>query len=500
MAITPVEHSGPSRLWRAVAVVGAIVAGGVAFATSVPTAGALPPPVGATVVGIAGPDCPSPSPLSIQEVIDDAAPGATIFICAGTYGEQLTINKPLTLLGAQWGVDARSGRTNSAAETVFNVPAGAFVYTAGATTGTLDGFTMTGATGTAVSGIANNAAAYTFENNIITANATGLNFHTVGPGATMIRHNRFVANTGPNASDGSSIFVTNGFVAGMTVEENLFQGNVGPNAADINTPGAATPSTGIVIRNNTSDADQTFAVINNTSGTQILDNTIVKPDTVPAGSAILLFSANPGTVISGNTITGGNGTGIGDNAGSVPTGPVTVDGNTITGRTVGIRFSQDGATVTGNTVTNTATTGAAGTGVGIFMQDSSSGGTVSGNSVSGSAVLDCQDDSVGGGTAGTANTWTANIGATSSPTGLCQLPPPTTTTTTTTTAASTTTTSPGTTTTSTIVAGATTSMPSVVPGRGTLPATGGDSSMTLAWLALALVAVGAALTRVHRRE
>ena len=38
------------------------------------------------------------------------------------------INKPLTLLGAQHGVDARTGRTDPAAETVFDVPAGAIVY------------------------------------------------------------------------------------------------------------------------------------------------------------------------------------------------------------------------------------------------------------------------------------------------------------------------------------------------------------------------------------
>src|SRR4029077_16755228 len=103
-------------------------------------------------------------------------------------------------------------------------------------------------------------------------------FHTVGPGVTMIQGNRFVSNTGPNPSDGTSIFITNGFVAGMTVQNNLFENNTAPNAANITTPGVPdTPSTGILIQNNTSNADQTFAVINNTTGTQILNNTILDP-------------------------------------------------------------------------------------------------------------------------------------------------------------------------------------------------------------------------------
>ena len=81
----------------------------------------------------------------------------------------------------------------------------------------------------------------------------------------------------------------------MTVENNLFQGNVGSSAADINTPGS-TPllSSGITVSNNTSIDDDTFFVINDTTGTSVSNNTITHTNPSGAsGSAILLFDANP---------------------------------------------------------------------------------------------------------------------------------------------------------------------------------------------------------------
>ena len=52
---------------------------------------------------------------TIQDAVTNATAGDTILADAGTYSESVTINKSLTLEGAQHGVDARtrSGRNRS---------------------------------------------------------------------------------------------------------------------------------------------------------------------------------------------------------------------------------------------------------------------------------------------------------------------------------------------------------------------------------------------------
>ena len=336
---------------------------------------------------------------------------ATIYVCAGTYTQQLTINKPFTLLGAQFGVDARTGRTNPVAETVFDVPGGAIVYQTGAITGTLDGFTLQNADGTAVNGINNSTAqGYTIQNNIITGNGTGMNFHTAGPEVTLFSRNRFVENNklpGINANSGTSIFVTNGFVVGLTVENNLFQGNVGNEPAGINTAGAATPSSGITIQNNTSIDDDTFAVITNTTGTRVLNNTITHTNPAAAsGSGIIMFSANTGIVISGNTIDGGTGAGIADFDGSQPSGS-SDDREQHDQQPRRWRSTQPGRS-DGEWEHHLELDP-----VRHLDEAASGGGTITGNTMTSTIGVDCQDDSTGPRTAGTNNTWTANIGITS---------------------------------------------------------------------------------------
>src|SRR3954451_17312176 len=58
--------------------------------------------------GPAGANCAAPTFANIQDAVDAASPGDTIQVCAGNYTGGATINKQLSLVGAQAGVDARN--------------------------------------------------------------------------------------------------------------------------------------------------------------------------------------------------------------------------------------------------------------------------------------------------------------------------------------------------------------------------------------------------------
>jgi nitrous oxidase accessory protein NosD len=85
-------------------------------------------------------ECPTATYTTIQAAVIDADPGDTIQVCAGTYPEPapgpLTINKMLTLEGAQSGVDARSPR---GPESIITDPQGTGVT---ASSVVIDGFTV----------------------------------------------------------------------------------------------------------------------------------------------------------------------------------------------------------------------------------------------------------------------------------------------------------------------------------------------------------------------
>jgi parallel beta-helix repeat protein len=59
---------------------------------------------------------------------------------------------------------------------------------------------------------------------------------------------------------------------------------------------------------------------------------------------------------------------------------------------------------------------------GLYNEDTSTNNRYTGNEASGNSQFDCEDDSTGARTAGTANMWVGNTGATSLPVGICNAP------------------------------------------------------------------------------
>lgn len=88
---------------------------------------------------------------TIQAAINaSAASGDTVKVGPGTYAENLTVNKSITFLGAQAGVDARGrvvGAPNPATESIIAQPANVgLILQAGSTGTVIDGFSFSGGT------------------------------------------------------------------------------------------------------------------------------------------------------------------------------------------------------------------------------------------------------------------------------------------------------------------------------------------------------------------
>ena len=94
-----------------------------------------------------GTSCTNPGYPTIGAAVAAAVSGDTIRVCDGTYTENVTLNKSLTLLGAQAGVDA-CGRV--ASESIFTplIPTnGTLELQTGSAGSIIDGFTFLGGTG-----------------------------------------------------------------------------------------------------------------------------------------------------------------------------------------------------------------------------------------------------------------------------------------------------------------------------------------------------------------
>lgn len=385
------------------------------------TTGFTAPASAAAVITVGTPSatCPNPKHATIQGAVTAAKAGDTIRVCAGTYNESVSVTKPLRLLGAQAGVDARSGRTNPARESIVHPPGGdnGITVAGGVSNVTIQGFTVQNSS---VDGIVTLQAGSGFRilDNIITHNRIGVQFRSPGTTRSLIARNRIVDNNVASPdTGGTGIFFGGGQGSNnVDVAYNRFSGHVN---ADINTAGtAADPHDDLTIAYNTSVNSATFLVLINADGPTVAYNQVTKSSSVQAGTGILIDANTQNARVVENTLTGGQGAGvrIASEFGPTPSTGLTFALNEIRSRTDGLLVQRlDSGRFLRNQISGS-------TDDGIEVEsgvNSTSPLQFTSNRSTGNTDLDALDATTGGGTAGTANTWRQNVCPKDSPNGIC---------------------------------------------------------------------------------
>src|SRR5665213_2360754 len=272
--------------------------------------------------------------------IGKAQPGDTLQVLPGTYNESLTIDKPMTLRGANAGVAANASRNAESVVQQTTGTSGVFnITTAGPVT--IDGFTGT-FTGTdaggqvTVGGLLNDTVTnndLTFQNNIVSGSSfnNALYYDTSAANSTL-RDNEFTSiqqvgagSTGIVATWGSSSVQAN-----LDIEGNVFSG--------------LTETTG----------DGTPAINVNDSGGTISGNTFTSLHQygllIADKLANLSIANNTFSGIYNDTSTTSQNRGTAIRTFGTPdfAGPVTVSGNTFTNVYHAVRVANDGSGATLN--------------------------------------------------------------------------------------------------------------------------------------------------------
>ncbi len=266
---------------------------------------------------------------TIQAAVDAAPAGGTVTVDAGTYAEQVTIAKPLTVLGARTGVDARSSGRPTATASTESVVVGAVsagVHSSAfhvlANDVTIDGFTVTGETNPddqlgagIVVGPQQSGTHVT--DDVVRGNVSGLFLaNDSSADAALIQHCYFGSNNNDGDNGGRGIY-TDGTVSGgnltdVTIDANTFANNLGGDgttgleaalAFEAGNPGE---QSAIRITNNGFTGNGKAVLFFNATNVLIQGNTVTNCQDQYSGS--LRFEGDNNNVqILYNTVTGNTG-------------------------------------------------------------------------------------------------------------------------------------------------------------------------------------------------
>ena len=258
---------------------------------------------------------------TIEGEVTHAVSGDTVLVKPGLYPEHVTVDKPLTLKGANAGTPGNGVRGPESRIT--GDVSGALQMTADDTI--VDGFEIQSASNNLGSGIhmAPTISGATIRNNLITGNQIGI--YANGDGPSLITRNLFDANNEPGSAGGSGIYSE--FTNGLTVDDNEFSNHTENNPLLFAATGPGVHQN-LAVTNNT--LDNTYGVY----ALAIDGGTFTGNDiTAPSGTALSFSGGDVGVDVNHNQLhdslrgvrVDDGGFGLGDNS------DIVVNRNSITG-------------------------------------------------------------------------------------------------------------------------------------------------------------------------
>jgi parallel beta-helix repeat protein len=330
--------------------------------------------------------CPTAKFTTIQSAVDAANPGDTIRVCAGTYAEQVTISKSLTIRGDNGAIVMPGAVTVNGSDIPSGTPVAAVIVVTDASPVAIDNLIVDGSN----NGISECSPDF---KGILFQNSSGYILHNA------IRHIRLASSlSGCQSGEAIEVETASGLSSTVIIHDNSvweYQKN-GITANQAGTTATITTNTVTGIGPTTGAAQNgiqvAFGATGSITGNTIADNIwatcVSTSDCSTNATGILVFESD-GIVVASNT-TGSNQIGIfiGGNGSTVRSNTVfnsevlvgvALAGNSNTAESNSITHSDQAAVFVqgnGNTIRNNEITDAA---IGILKISGSTGTTISGN-------------------------------------------------------------------------------------------------------------------------
>lgn len=228
---------------------------------------------------------------TLQYAINQAFPGDTIDVAAGTYtvAGLVSVNKTVRIVGEQAGIDA-CGRTGS--ESVLSNSQGMSVSASGVE---IDGLAIQDSSVAAYTGyglwLNPGVSGTVVVNSIFRDNIAGIGLANAGPAPALIRDNAFLHNNRPGGASGTGIYTdqyVGGAVSNVVIDSNCFidNENAGVGFSNVDT---TQPGSNIELSNNFLDQNGRGFYFYNTDDVRIHDNRITNStDPTDGGTSVAI--------------------------------------------------------------------------------------------------------------------------------------------------------------------------------------------------------------------